>query len=69
MTGKPDAEDGPRQSYLNIGPRDSRSEVLDFAADMAHDAVEFGEVSPSDVASALEEAADEVRRAANKEEA
>ena len=39
---------------------DSRHDVVDTAADKAHDAIEFGGVPPEQVASALREAADEI---------
>jgi len=48
----------PRQ---HVTPRDSYSGVLDFAADIGFDAVEFGQMDPRVVASALEAAADEIK--------
>jgi len=45
-----------------ISPRGSRAYVLDTVADLAHDAVEFGDVDADEIADALEEAAIEVRQ-------
>ncbi len=39
---------------------ESRSEVVDMAADKGFDAIEFGGVSREDVVSAFREAADEI---------
>lgn len=48
--------DEPRRPPVN----GSRHEVLDDTADKAYDAVEFGDVPPEQVASALREAAEEI---------
>lgn len=52
--------DEPRLDGI-LSPRESYADVLDFAADMGMDAVDFGELEADEVATALESAAGEIR--------
>ena len=50
------SRDDPRRPPVN----GSQHEVFDDTADKAHDAIEFANVPPEEVVSALREAADEI---------
>jgi predicted dinucleotide-binding enzyme len=54
--------DSPRLDGI-LSPRDSYHGVLDAAADMGFDAVDFGGLEQDEVARALESAAQEIREA------
>lgn len=57
MTRADSGRDEPRQPR---SPPESRADLLDAVADLAHDAVEFGDVPAPEAATALLDAAKEV---------